>query len=52
MDFKDSFNSFTNKKQRSEDKKVNLSSKTPAAPRAPMEYERRNLIIPRRPLWF
>lgn len=52
MDFKDTFNSYVAKKQRPEDAKTRLPLKTPVAPRAPMEYERRSLIIPCRPLWF
>jgi len=52
MDFKGSFNSYVGNDQHPKGKELHLTVKTPAAPRAPMEYERKSLIIPRRPLWF
>ena len=56
MDIHDSFNSYmvnaASRPQSPNNGKALPPTKTPAAPRAPMEYERRRLIILRRPLWY
>jgi hypothetical protein len=54
MDFYDSYSSKLSACQpkRTEPQKSQTAMKAPAAPRAPMEYERRVPLIPRRPLWF
>lgn len=56
VDIHDSFNSYmvnaASRPQSPNNGKAQPPTKTPAAPRAPMEYERRSLIILRRPLWY
>ena len=56
MDIHDSFNSYmvnaASRPQSPNNGKALPPTKPPPAPTAPQEYERRFLIILRRPLWY